>query len=354
MTISAASVFFTEPLMRHVICPISESISSSMTDKLCSELIASVSTAQVALTTYYTVDSIAKIGIFTANALYVNPNGPLSFAEETLFNAYQFVFPAGLGAYDVQSMVYNAAPACGLFLISAAKSSFEMTGGNAVARVVFERDPNEKSLLNFKHPAISGGIAAINVAKATNVYFYTLKALFEGKPLDLQLSQEADAYAFGYAIARPFYQVGMVANDANQLNMPMVGTGLYFAAPVCRGYILGLSGKGSINVPGKNISLASNVLDGIAIASVSMFNTYLDQAHKLSNGKLAVDKAGYLAHMLKPAIDYMPQIKTALDKFGSGPIVAFMLVSAEAGHKGYDAFSDYIDIAGNETDSREL
>jgi hypothetical protein len=349
MTVSAVSVFINNPLMEYAICPLGRYLFPNMNEENCDRMIAATSIVQVAITSYYAVNCINQIGVLKTNQAYANHNQIMSFSAEYLFNAYQFVFPAGLGAYNAQSLIYNAAPSTLLFIIGCSKSAFEMTTVNAVARVVFDRDINERSLLSYKHSAISGGIAAINVAQAANIYFYGIKAVMEGRSLDIKLMLDADDYSIGYAIARPFYQVGMVANDVNQLNMPMVGSFLYFSAPVCRGYILGLSQKGSINVPGKNISLVSNVIDGIAIASVSMFNTYLDQSLKVSNGQLAAERAGTIANVLKPVIEKISFIKSFLDTFGTGPMVGSMLIAIEVSHQSYDAYQDFIRISVNDT-----
>ena len=329
LAFTAASVFIADPFMKHIGCPALKYLDPSTSNELCSTILDVISAVQVGVT----------LGTVTHTVIQ---KGTVLVATTVLKNFYTMVLPAGLAAYEVQSFAYDHAPTIGIFLIGGLKSSFELTSAVAAGEVIFDQNPAHKAQIIYSNPIIAGAITSINIAQTTNMLFYSTKAIINGNNLDTELFHNSQGYAYGYAIARPFYQVGMIANDNGQA---FVGGALYFAAPMCRGYALGLSGTGSVLTPGSNVTLTSNVQDGAAIASASMLRTFLNQ--------IVEDK-----NMQAPALflkSIMPEsINQLLNIMGSGNFVSAGLVLLEITHQAYKhPVSEYLlgsSDAGNSTE----
>jgi len=298
LTITAAAALFKDPFMHYAGCPL---IQYTGFDKsYCNTVSKAITATQILVTAGAVGQTIASTSAST-------------IVKKIAVNAYQFTLPAGLGAYVMQSFVYGKTPPIELFSVGTVKSSFEMTVAQFMVQHIF---------LGVS-PVIAGAVCSINIAKATNVLFYSIKgSLVDGRELDSNLIRDGEDYALGYAIARPFYQIGMIANDNNH---PVIGASLYFAAPICRGYALGLSAKGSVMIPGKDDGILSNVLDGAAIATASMIRTYLGQIETTPADKPLQLPAEVLSHVVTKHF--------LTDIIGPGNLVSALLIGTEIVHQ---------------------
>jgi hypothetical protein len=300
---------FKAPLINYVGCPLIKY--SGFDNSYCDILSTAITIAQIATTTGSTLQAIAADSVSNV-------------VKSTITNTYQYTLPAGLGAYVVKSIIYGETPSIDLFAIGMIKSSFEMTVTQSMVKSIF---------INTNH-LIAGAVCGINIAKTTNTLFYSIKEIVGGRELNSNLLNDGEDYALGYAIARPFYQIGTIANDNNH---PITGASLFFAAPICRGYALGISEKGSVMIPGSKASILKNIIDGAAIATASMTRTYLDQIVKTPiNQKLQLP-ATILSYIVPEDL---------LTKVGAGNFVTIFLLGTETLHQSVvhkDQVKEFID-----------
>lgn len=260
--ITTAATIIARPILEYAVCPYVQNFQSETLNSLCNAVTVTASLAPTVVGVTY-----------GARGLYqqVYNNDISTIVQSFTHIAFDLVTPAGLGMVAVQSFYYDRDTPVSTFLIGVAKSSFEVT----VIGVISNTLPLEKTI-------VSNGLIAATVATATNVLHYTIKGLINGGELSFDTLSNATDYAFGYAIARPLYQTG----NALLKEHPVLSAECYFAAPVARGFALGIAGKGSVLVPGSNFGIISNALDGAAIATVSLSNKYigeyLDASHTSS------------------------------------------------------------------------
>lgn len=253
----------SRPMLQYGVCPTLENIENPTVNKICNHAVNITKFLPTIIGTTY--------GIFTIIS------NPVSLLTSFLANTHKYVLPAGLGMITANAILNpDHLPSANLFTFGTIKSAFEMTTAQKIAVDILQQNTNSP-FFSISHPIFAGGITAVNIAQSTNTLYYTIKTMFdENNNLSLlENFEQGTNYALAYSSARFFYQVGSIIQDKDIVNMPLLGAGFFFAAPIVRGCFLSLSETGSVTVPGKKVDYYSNILDGIAIASTSLARTHL-------------------------------------------------------------------------------
>ena len=265
--LTSAATVFLRPAVEHLLCPYLQNYQSETINSICK---IAVITAEVTPTVIGVTYGASSVATQIANS------GIKGLAAGYKINLWNFVLPAGLGATNAQSYFMGKDVPGTSILVGALKSSFEMTAIGAIS----------KTLGVEKDMATTLFIATI-VSSATNSIYHAATAVVNGVEHDAdKILSDASDYALALAIARPLYQAGKYLGDSGYMASSYA---CYFGAPVFRGAVLGLIEKGSVLLPGSNHGLFSNVLDGFAIATVSVSIQISGRREAVANSKDHMD-----------------------------------------------------------------
>lgn len=188
--------------------------------------------------------SIAPVVIGTGSiAVATYQIDKVAFLKEVLPIWTGKLLPASLALFAAQGVMKGSDIPTKTFGIGLTKSVVELLAASVVC------DYSKATTQMAKLAIAMSTTAAIN-----SLFYMSQEASFENH-------DKAAAYALGFAVARPLYQIAQSDETPKFL-----ASALYFAAPIARGAVLGAIGLGSVIVPGAKISIASNMLDGLAIS----------------------------------------------------------------------------------------
>lgn len=307
---ASAIATFARPILQNIICPQVEGYSKAL-DNLCAGAVVGTTVLPLVVGT-----SLSLSGIYQQHSLY-------SFLGSIKSSAFNLVLPAGLGMIVAQQATNGTDIPLSAVAIGTVKSSLEITAIGAIMSTINPKGAlGDLTVLGYTitNQVLYGGLVAISTASSTNTIHYVGKELIHGKEPSMELLSNGADYALGYALARPFYQVGTYFMLDHQQGY---GTACMFAAPVFRGVALGALKRGSVTIPGSDHGIVSNVIDGIGIALASLTRSEV--------GKLEIFKTGVLSNI------------------GSGNFVTAVLLSIIAAPAIYEnpesvikGFSDYV------------
>jgi hypothetical protein len=235
----SAALIVARPILEHLVCPVlKQVVDNHELNKLCDFTVMTATVAPIAI----------GAGSF-GTAIYHIPKGQFVATLGPILRTK--LLPAGLMLFAAQGVVKGQDLPTKGFGIGLVKSAIEVSTSLAVCMYAGQ------GLEVFDKIAI-----AMSTTATVNSLFFMGNEVCGGKEVyDLSLTNAAD-WALGFAVARPMY------NFAQEEATPkLLATILYFTAPICRGAVLGAIGQGSVMVPGAKSGVASQMIDGAAIAA---------------------------------------------------------------------------------------